>query len=47
MADNAIAMFELTIIEDSVKILEERHYRLVPASEISPEDLEAMRRVVV
>lgn len=47
MADNAIAMFELTIIEDTVKILEERHYRLVPASEISPEDLEAMRRVVV
>jgi hypothetical protein len=44
MADDVIAMFELTIVEDKVRIVEERHYKLVPAAEISPEDLEAMRR---
>ncbi len=43
MADEAIAMFELTVVEDRVQIVEERHYKLVPASEISPEDLKAMR----
>jgi len=44
MEDNAIAMFELTVLEDTVRIVEERHYKLVPASEISAEDLAAVRR---
>jgi hypothetical protein len=44
MADDVIAMFELTVVGEKVRILEERHYKLVPASEISAEDLEAMRR---
>lgn len=44
MADDAIAMFELTVADDRVRIVDERHYKLVPASEILPEDLEAMRR---
>jgi hypothetical protein len=44
MADNVIAMFELTVEDEQVRILEERHYKLVPASEITPEDLERMRR---
>lgn len=44
MDADVIAMFELAIQEDKVKIIEERHYRLVPASDISGEDLTAMRR---
>lgn len=43
MADDVIAMFELTVVGERVEIIEERHYKLVPASEISPEDLETMR----
>lgn len=39
MADDLIAMFELTVEDDYVRILEERHYRLVPADRITPEDL--------
>lgn len=31
MPENRIAMFELTIQDDQVRIVEERHYRLVPA----------------
>ena len=43
MEDDVIAMFELMIASDRVQIVEERHYKLVPASEISQEDLERMR----
>ncbi len=44
MEDGAIATLELTVSEDRVRIVDERHYRLVPASDITPEDLETMRR---
>jgi hypothetical protein len=44
MEDDVIAMFELTVIKDNVRIVEEKHYKLVPASEISADDLETMRR---
>lgn len=44
MASDVIAMFELTVQGEKVQILEERHYKLVPASEISTEDLATMRR---
>lgn len=44
MQDDVIAMFELTVVKDKVQIVEEKHYKLVPASDISPEDLETMRR---
>lgn len=44
MAEEVIAMFELTVSQDRVQIVEERHYKLVLASEITPEDLEVMRR---
>jgi hypothetical protein len=37
--DNTIAMFELTLEESEVKVVEERHYRLVPADSISAGDL--------
>ncbi len=42
--DDTIALFELTVAEDRVRIVEERHYKLVPASEISSADLELMRK---
>jgi hypothetical protein len=39
MAGDVIAMFELTIEGDEVKVLEEKHYRLVPSDQIQDEDL--------
>lgn len=44
MESDVIAMFELTIVKDEVRVVEERHDRPAPASEISQEDLETMRR---
>ena len=32
VSSDQIALFELTVDEDELKIVEERHYRLVPAS---------------
>lgn len=37
--DNLIAMFELVQEADEIKVAEERHYRLVSASSIGPDDL--------
>lgn len=34
MAEGLIALFELILLDDEVKVAEERHYRLVPASEL-------------
>lgn len=39
MDEEVIALFELTEHDDEIKVVEERHYRLVPASEL---DLESM-----
>ncbi len=39
MSDNLIALFELTVENDEVKVVEERHYRLVTGDQISPDDL--------
>lgn len=36
-----IAMFELAVEDGRVVIVEEKHYRLVPSAEISPEELKA------
>lgn len=44
MDNGAIALFELTLTADRVSIVDERHYRLVAASEITPEDLRVMKR---
>jgi hypothetical protein len=44
MADDLIAMFELTVEKDYVRIVEERHYRLVPREEISDADLKEYAR---
>jgi hypothetical protein len=39
MADDVIALFELAMRGNDVKIAEERHYQLVPADSIQAEDL--------
>jgi hypothetical protein len=39
--ENTIAIFELTMEKDEVKIVEERHYRLVPADAITDKDLKS------
>lgn len=44
MEDDLIALFELTLENDVVKIVDEAHYRLVPADQISPTDLAAYRQ---
>lgn len=43
MEDDRIAMFELTVEDDQVRIVEERHYRLIEG-DVPPEDLAAYRR---
>ena len=45
MADAGIAMFELMIDGAHIRIANERHYELVPASDIRNEDLVAMRQL--
>jgi hypothetical protein len=39
MWDNIIAIFELENSEAGIVIVSEKHYRLVPPEELSPEDL--------
>jgi hypothetical protein len=39
MPDRVIALFELAIEGEEVKIVEEKHYRLVPADRIGDDDL--------
>jgi len=40
MQNKVIALFELTLEDDEVKIVEERHYCLVPGKSIDDEDLQ-------
>ena len=44
MDDERIAIFELTIEGDQVKVVAESHYQLVPRDQISSEDLTAYRQ---
>jgi hypothetical protein len=44
MTDNLIVLFELTVENDQVKIVDEKHYLLVPSEEISVTDLEIYKR---
>lgn len=39
ITNNKIAMFELALQDDDVKLVSEEHYELVPAATITPEDL--------
>lgn len=43
MNDQVVAMFELTLQGDEIKVVEERHYRLVPASELDPAAIRSYR----
>lgn len=43
MAGGVIAMFELTLDDGQVKVVEERHYKLVPAAELDPDAIRAYR----
>ena len=43
MEDALIALFELTVVDGTVKIRDEAHYRLVPADQISSEELASYR----
>ena len=37
--DDLIAMFEVAQDQGEIKVVQEKHYRLVPASEVTPDDL--------
>ena len=37
--DDLIAMFEVALDQDEIKVVQEKHYRLVPASEVTQADL--------
>jgi len=39
MDDQRIAMFEFTIQDDQVRIVDEKHYKLIPANQLSLEEL--------
>lgn len=43
-AKDLIAMFEFEEVGDTVRIAQERHYRLVPPDQLSPEELLAYRQ---
>ena len=43
MDSDRIAMFEMTIENDEVMVVDEKHYKLLPASEISAADLATYR----
>lgn len=44
MADDLIALFELTLQEGVIKVVDEAHYRLVPADQISGVELQTYAR---
>lgn len=39
MEDDLVALFELAVENDEIKVVDEKHYRLVPANQIDEEDL--------
>lgn len=43
MPDGAVALFELTLQGDEIKVAEERHYRLVPANELDRDTIRNYR----
>ncbi|MGF7178295.1 endonuclease [Azospirillum doebereinerae] len=43
MEDGIVALFELTLQDDEVKVVEERHYKLVPASELDRDAIRSYR----
>jgi hypothetical protein len=43
MSGGVVAMFELTLQNDEVKVVEERHYKLVPAAHLDPNEIRNYR----
>lgn len=43
MDDGTVAMFELTLQDSQVRVVQERHYRLVPADKIDPAAIRSYR----
>lgn len=43
MSEGLVAMFELTLQDDEVRVAEERHYRLVPASKLDKDAIRSYR----
>ena len=43
MDDDIVAMFELTVDDEEVKVVEERHYKLVPAEELDQKSIRLYR----
>jgi hypothetical protein len=43
MSDERIAMFELTLQDDEIRIVDERHYQLVPADELDDKAIRTYR----
>jgi hypothetical protein len=41
MSNQRIAMFELTVVDGVVKVVDEKHYQLVAANAITADDLQA------
>jgi hypothetical protein len=44
MGEDVIALFELALSGDELKIKDQRHYQLVPADSITESDLKSYRR---
>ena len=43
MQDGIIALFELTLIHGDIKVVDERHYHLIPASDLDQRSIRAYR----
>jgi hypothetical protein len=43
MGNNLIALFDFIKAEEEIRVASEKHYRLVPAEELSAEDLKQYR----
>lgn len=41
MDDGMIALFELTLQDEEIRVVDEKHYRLIPASELDQESIRA------
>ena len=39
MSDDLIALFEFTMVDQEMKVVHEKHYRLVPADEIDADEI--------
>ena len=43
MDDQVVALFELTLRDEEIKVIEERHYRLVPGDKLDDKAIRAYR----